>query len=73
MGNFVGHHSEDEQGRLHDELPYGWERVDDPHYGTYYIDHVNKRTQFEHPNPPPSHSQVSFFPVCSKWLPETWN
>jgi len=22
------------------ELPYGWERVDDPHYGVYYIEYV---------------------------------
>ena len=26
------------------ELPFGWERIDDPHYGTYYIDHVNRRS-----------------------------
>ena len=26
-----------------------WERIDDPHYGTYYIDHVNRRTQYENP------------------------
>ena len=32
-----------------DELPFGWERIDDPHYGTYYIDHVNRRTQYENP------------------------
>ncbi|XP_029212793.2 membrane-associated guanylate kinase, WW and PDZ domain-containing protein 1-like [Acropora millepora] len=32
-----------------DELPYGWERVDDPKYGTYYIDHLNRKTQFENP------------------------
>ncbi|XP_022651870.1 uncharacterized protein LOC111246474 isoform X2 [Varroa destructor] len=31
------------------ELPYGWERIDDPQYGTYYIDHINKRTQYESP------------------------
>ena len=31
------------------ELPFGWERIDDPHYGTYYIDHVNRRTQYENP------------------------
>ncbi|PSN56094.1 hypothetical protein C0J52_05890 [Blattella germanica] len=34
---------------LDDELPYGWEKIDDPHYGTYYIDHVNRRTQYENP------------------------
>ncbi len=28
------------------ELPFGWERIDDPHYGTYYIDHVNRLGQF---------------------------
>ncbi len=27
------------------ELPFGWERIDDPHYGTYYIDHVNRLGQ----------------------------
>ena len=32
-----------------DELPYGWEKIDDPHYGTYYIDHVNRKTQYENP------------------------
>ncbi|XP_076344342.1 membrane-associated guanylate kinase, WW and PDZ domain-containing protein 1-like isoform X2 [Tachypleus tridentatus] len=32
-----------------EELPYGWEKIDDPHYGTYYIDHVNRRTQYENP------------------------
>ncbi|XP_037092842.1 membrane-associated guanylate kinase, WW and PDZ domain-containing protein 2-like [Pollicipes pollicipes] len=31
------------------ELPYGWERIDDVTYGTYYIDHVNRRTQYENP------------------------
>ncbi|OQR75924.1 membrane-associated guanylate kinase, partial [Tropilaelaps mercedesae] len=31
------------------ELPYGWERIEDPQYGTYYIDHINKRTQYESP------------------------
>uniref|UniRef100_A0A673GFM8 Membrane-associated guanylate kinase, WW and PDZ domain-containing protein 2-like n=1 Tax=Sinocyclocheilus rhinocerous TaxID=307959 RepID=A0A673GFM8_9TELE len=31
------------------ELPYGWEKIDDPVYGTYYVDHINRRTQFENP------------------------
>lgn len=22
------------------ELPYGWERIEDPKYGTYYIEYV---------------------------------
>lgn len=30
-------------------LPYGWERISDSHYGVYYIDHINKRTQYERP------------------------
>lgn len=30
-------------------MPYGWEKIEDPHYGTYYIDHVNRRTQYENP------------------------
>ncbi|XP_067915325.1 membrane-associated guanylate kinase, WW and PDZ domain-containing protein 2a isoform X15 [Heterodontus francisci] len=31
------------------ELPYGWEKIDDPVYGTYYVDHINRKTQFENP------------------------
>lgn len=31
-------------------LPYGWEIVQDPKYGTFYIDHINKHTQYEPPN-----------------------
>lgn len=34
---------------LDDELPYGWEKINDPQYGTYFIDHVNRRTQYENP------------------------
>ncbi|TST22532.1 Membrane-associated guanylate kinase, WW and PDZ domain-containing protein 2 [Bagarius yarrelli] len=32
-----------------DELPYGWEKIDDPVYGSYFVDHINRRTQFENP------------------------
>ncbi|VDP75516.1 unnamed protein product [Echinostoma caproni] len=31
------------------DLPYGWEVVQDPKYGIFYIDHINKRTQYEPP------------------------
>uniref|UniRef100_S4RBR8 Uncharacterized protein n=1 Tax=Petromyzon marinus TaxID=7757 RepID=S4RBR8_PETMA len=31
------------------ELPYGWERIEDPEYGVYYVDHINKCTQYENP------------------------
>ncbi|XP_043569713.1 membrane-associated guanylate kinase, WW and PDZ domain-containing protein 2a isoform X1 [Chiloscyllium plagiosum] len=31
------------------ELPYGWEKINDPVYGTYYVDHINRKTQFENP------------------------
>lgn len=34
---------------MDDELPYGWEKIHDPQYGTYFIDHVNRRTQYENP------------------------
>lgn len=30
-------------------LPQGWEKISDAQYGVYYIDHVNKRTQYERP------------------------
>lgn len=30
-------------------MPYGWEKISDPNYGTYFIDHVNRRTQYENP------------------------
>lgn len=38
-----------EEGSESKELPYGWERIDDPQYGTYFIDHVNRKTQYESP------------------------
>ncbi|KAM9800765.1 membrane-associated guanylate kinase, WW and PDZ domain-containing protein 1b isoform 3-T3 [Syngnathus typhle] len=31
------------------ELPPGWEKIDDPVYGVYYVDHINRRTQYENP------------------------
>ncbi|RNA37967.1 Membrane-associated guanylate WW and PDZ domain-containing 2 [Brachionus plicatilis] len=30
-------------------IPYGWEKVEDPEYGTFYIDHINKQTTYENP------------------------
>ncbi|CAB1329349.1 unnamed protein product, partial [Coregonus sp. 'balchen'] len=32
-----------------DELPAGWEKIDDPVYGVYYVDHINRKTQYENP------------------------
>ncbi|VEL12016.1 unnamed protein product [Protopolystoma xenopodis] len=32
-------------------LPYGWEIVKDPQFGSFYIDHIHKRTQYEPPTP----------------------
>uniref|UniRef100_A0A669B4H8 Membrane-associated guanylate kinase, WW and PDZ domain-containing protein 1 n=1 Tax=Oreochromis niloticus TaxID=8128 RepID=A0A669B4H8_ORENI len=31
------------------KLPPGWERIDDPVYGVYYVDHINRKTQYENP------------------------
>ncbi|XP_027023304.1 membrane-associated guanylate kinase, WW and PDZ domain-containing protein 1 isoform X3 [Tachysurus fulvidraco] len=31
------------------QLPPGWEKIDDPVYGVYYVDHINRRTQYEDP------------------------
>uniref|UniRef100_A0AAY4BX09 Membrane associated guanylate kinase, WW and PDZ domain containing 1a n=1 Tax=Denticeps clupeoides TaxID=299321 RepID=A0AAY4BX09_9TELE len=31
------------------ELPAGWEKIDDPMYGVYYVDHINRKTQYENP------------------------
>ncbi|TNN38294.1 Membrane-associated guanylate kinase, WW and PDZ domain-containing protein 3 [Liparis tanakae] len=31
------------------QLPYGWEKIEDPQYGIYYVDHINQKTQFENP------------------------
>ncbi|XP_062854837.1 membrane-associated guanylate kinase, WW and PDZ domain-containing protein 1-like [Trichomycterus rosablanca] len=31
------------------ELPPGWEKIDDPMYGVYYVDHINRKTQYENP------------------------
>uniref|UniRef100_A0AAR2J704 Membrane-associated guanylate kinase, WW and PDZ domain-containing protein 1 n=1 Tax=Pygocentrus nattereri TaxID=42514 RepID=A0AAR2J704_PYGNA len=30
-------------------LPAGWEKIDDPVYGVYYVDHINRKTQYENP------------------------
>ncbi|XP_016891393.1 membrane-associated guanylate kinase, WW and PDZ domain-containing protein 1-like isoform X2 [Cynoglossus semilaevis] len=40
-------HTEDLESDL--ELPPGWERIDDPVYGVYYVDHINRKTQYENP------------------------
>nr|XP_020140264.1 membrane-associated guanylate kinase, WW and PDZ domain-containing protein 1 isoform X25 [Microcebus murinus] len=32
-----------------DELPAGWEKIEDPVYGIYYVDHINRKTQYENP------------------------
>ncbi|XP_061760204.1 membrane-associated guanylate kinase, WW and PDZ domain-containing protein 1-like isoform X3 [Nerophis ophidion] len=40
-------HTEDLESDL--ELPPGWERIDDPVYGIYYVDHINRKTQYENP------------------------
>ncbi|XP_062842988.1 membrane-associated guanylate kinase, WW and PDZ domain-containing protein 1b isoform X7 [Trichomycterus rosablanca] len=42
-----GVHTEELDNDL--ELPAGWERIDDPVYGVYYVDHVNRKTQYENP------------------------
>ncbi|XP_077579381.1 membrane-associated guanylate kinase, WW and PDZ domain-containing protein 1-like isoform X10 [Stigmatopora nigra] len=42
-----GIHTEDPESDL--ELPPGWERIDDPVYGIYYVDHINRKTQYENP------------------------
>nr|2YSE_A Chain A, Membrane-associated guanylate kinase, WW and PDZ domain-containing protein 1 [Homo sapiens] len=31
------------------ELPAGWEKIEDPVYGIYYVDHINRKTQYENP------------------------
>ncbi|XP_056092549.1 membrane-associated guanylate kinase, WW and PDZ domain-containing protein 1 isoform X6 [Rhinichthys klamathensis goyatoka] len=31
------------------ELPPGWEKIDDPVYGVYYVDHIHRKTQYENP------------------------
>uniref|UniRef100_A0A8C5H6N4 Membrane-associated guanylate kinase, WW and PDZ domain-containing protein 1 n=1 Tax=Gouania willdenowi TaxID=441366 RepID=A0A8C5H6N4_GOUWI len=42
-----GIHTEELESDL--ELPPGWERIDDPVYGVYYVDHINRKTQYENP------------------------
>uniref|UniRef100_A0A8C5AXN8 Membrane associated guanylate kinase, WW and PDZ domain containing 1a n=1 Tax=Gadus morhua TaxID=8049 RepID=A0A8C5AXN8_GADMO len=40
----------DDDGKLQlCSLPPGWERIDDPVYGVYYVDHINRKTQYENP------------------------
>ncbi|XP_036959505.1 membrane-associated guanylate kinase, WW and PDZ domain-containing protein 1-like isoform X4 [Acanthopagrus latus] len=40
-------HAEEQEADL--ELPPGWERIEDPVYGVYYVDHINRKTQYENP------------------------
>ncbi|KAJ8265634.1 hypothetical protein COCON_G00147330 [Conger conger] len=42
-----GVHTEEPDSEL--ELPTGWEKIDDPVYGVYYVDHINRKTQYENP------------------------
>ncbi|XP_078270669.1 membrane-associated guanylate kinase, WW and PDZ domain-containing protein 1b isoform X4 [Rhinoraja longicauda] len=42
-----GVHTEELDSEI--ELPTGWEKIDDPVYGVYYVDHVNRKTQYENP------------------------
>ncbi|XP_077942268.1 membrane-associated guanylate kinase, WW and PDZ domain-containing protein 1-like [Gasterosteus aculeatus] len=42
-----GIHTEELETDL--ELPPGWERIEDPVYGVYYVDHINRKTQYENP------------------------
>lgn len=46
---FINHNSGTTQWEDPRDLPEGWEKVDDGIYGTFYVDHVNKRTQYERP------------------------
>lgn len=32
-----------------DQLPYGWERINDPNIGVYYTDHIGRRNQWTNP------------------------
>uniref|UniRef100_A0A8C7MG68 Membrane associated guanylate kinase, WW and PDZ domain containing 1b n=1 Tax=Oncorhynchus kisutch TaxID=8019 RepID=A0A8C7MG68_ONCKI len=42
-----GVHTEEMDSEL--ELPTGWEKIEDPVYGLYYVDHINRKTQYENP------------------------
>nr|XP_034962612.1 membrane-associated guanylate kinase, WW and PDZ domain-containing protein 1 isoform X12 [Zootoca vivipara] len=42
-----GVHTEELDSEL--ELPTGWEKIEDPVYGVYYVDHINRKTQYENP------------------------
>uniref|UniRef100_A0A915I3D2 Uncharacterized protein n=1 Tax=Romanomermis culicivorax TaxID=13658 RepID=A0A915I3D2_ROMCU len=33
-----------------EELPFGWAKVYDANYGVFYVDHINKKTQYEKPS-----------------------
>ncbi|XP_057363725.1 membrane-associated guanylate kinase, WW and PDZ domain-containing protein 1 isoform X16 [Manis pentadactyla] len=45
--NTEGVHTEELDSEL--ELPAGWEKIEDPVYGIYYVDHINRKTQYENP------------------------
>ncbi len=33
-------------------LPTGWERIESPEFGTYYVNHITRQAQYEHPCAP---------------------
>ncbi|GMT25321.1 hypothetical protein PFISCL1PPCAC_16618 [Pristionchus fissidentatus] len=46
---FIDHNTGTTQWNDPRELPSGWEQVDDPVYGTFYVDHLNKLTTYDRP------------------------
>ncbi|XP_052072783.1 macrophage mannose receptor 1-like isoform X3 [Mytilus californianus] len=54
-----------ESPRIKRKLPYGWEKIKDPKFGYYYINHNNGRTEVTPPppdsgnNPPPTSAPIT--------------
>ncbi|XP_068170444.1 membrane-associated guanylate kinase, WW and PDZ domain-containing protein 1b isoform X4 [Antennarius striatus] len=76
-----GVHTEELDNDL--ELPPGWEKIFDPVYGVYYVDHINRKTQYENPllevkrrrqleqqQPPPSQPQSQQPPEGERYIRE---
>ncbi|CAD5219972.1 unnamed protein product [Bursaphelenchus okinawaensis] len=49
-------------------LPDGWEKVEDEVHGTFYVDHINKRTQYERPSKQNGYVETGVSPNSSEPL-----
>lgn len=52
-------------------LPEGWEQKTDPYGRVFYVDHINRTTQWERPTPPPPNPFVAYQSVTANQHPSS--